>query len=152
MPGPAALVFAPPVSPISAQAPLRQSRHAGLDILGTSFVEPPAPSPIGLRPECGPPRCLPPPRRARGRKPADYQHGVVVAQRREWGIVRVLDLLLLKKDPDEALEAFEIADLDDTEIGELRSYEAELAMLLSEGDVAAVEPGSTAALMLWENT
>lgn len=66
--------------------------------------------------------------------------------------MRVLDLLLLKKDPDEALEAFEIADLDDTEIGELRSYEAELAMLLSEGDVAAVEPGSTAALMLWENT
>ncbi|MDT2007122.1 DUF1269 domain-containing protein [Rhodococcus opacus] len=73
----------------------------------------------------------------------------------EWGIVRVLDLLLLKKDADGALEAFEIADLDDTEIGELRSYEGELAMLLSEDDVAAVaaavEPGSTAALLVWEN-
>lgn len=74
----------------------------------------------------------------------------------ERGLVRVLDLLLLKKDTDGALEAFEIADLDDSEIGELRAYEAELAMLLSEADVeavaAAVEPGSTAALLVWENT
>jgi hypothetical protein len=73
----------------------------------------------------------------------------------ERGIVRVLDLLLLRKDADGDLEAFEIADLDDSEIGELRSYEAELAMLLSEDDVAAVgaaiEPGSTAALLVWEN-
>lgn len=73
----------------------------------------------------------------------------------ERGIVRVLDLLLLRKDADGELEAFEIADLDDTEIGELRSYEAELAMLLSEDDVAAVgaaiDPGSTAALLVWEN-
>jgi hypothetical protein len=74
----------------------------------------------------------------------------------ERGLVRVLDLLLLKKDDDGAVEAFEMADLDDSEIGELRAYEAELAMLLSEADVeavaAAVEPGSTAALLVWENT
>jgi hypothetical protein len=74
----------------------------------------------------------------------------------ERGLVRVLDLLLLKKDDDGAVEAFEMADLDDSEIGELRGYEAELAMLLSEADVeavaAAVEPGSTAALLVWENT
>lgn len=74
----------------------------------------------------------------------------------ERGVVRVLDLLLLKKDTDGSLEAFELADLDDSEIGELRSYEAELAMLLSEDDVeavaAAVDPGSTAALLVWENS
>lgn len=70
-------------------------------------------------------------------------------------LVRVLDLLILKKDADGSLEAFELSDLDEAEIGDLRSYEAELAMLLSEDDVtavaAAVEPGSTAAVLIWEN-
>jgi hypothetical protein len=74
----------------------------------------------------------------------------------ERDLVRVLDLLVLKKDVDGSLEAFEISDLDESEIGELRTYEAELAMLLSEDDVtavaAAVEPGSSAAVLVWENT
>jgi Family of unknown function (DUF6325) len=71
-------------------------------------------------------------------------------------LVRVLDLLVLKKDPDGALDAFELSDLDTSEIGELRGYESELAMLLSEEDVtavaAAIEPGSSAAVLVWENT
>ena len=71
-------------------------------------------------------------------------------------VVRVLDLLVLKKDTDGTLEAFEVSDLDTTEIGELRSYESQLAMLLSEDDVtavaAAIEPGSSAAVLVWENT
>ena len=73
----------------------------------------------------------------------------------ERDIVRVLDLLIMKKDDDGTLEAFELSDLDDSELGSLRSYETELAMLLSEDDVnavaAAVEPGSTAAVLVWEN-
>ena len=72
------------------------------------------------------------------------------------GTVRVLDLLLLKKDEDGSIEAFEIEDLDPSEAGELRSFENELAMLLSEDDVtavaAAIEPGSSAAVLVWENT
>jgi hypothetical protein len=72
------------------------------------------------------------------------------------GLIRVLDLLVLKKDADGSLEAFELSDLDDGEIGGLRSHEAELAMLLSEDDVtalaAAIEPGSSAAVLVWENT
>ena len=72
------------------------------------------------------------------------------------GVVRVLDLLILKKDADGSIEAFELSDLDDSEIGELRSHEARLAMLLSEDDVtavaAAIEPGSSAAVLVWENT
>src|SRR4029077_8289820 len=60
-------------------------------------------------------------------------------------IVRVLDLLILRKDADGSLEAFEVSDIDESELGELRSYETELAMLLSAEDVesiaAAVEPG-----------
>ena len=67
----------------------------------------------------------------------------------------MLDLLVLKKDSKGALEAFELSDLDDGELGGLRSHEAELAMLLSEDDVnalaAAIEPGSSAAVLVWEN-
>jgi Family of unknown function (DUF6325) len=74
----------------------------------------------------------------------------------ERDLIRVLDLLVLKKDTDGSLEAFELADLEETEIGELRTYEAQLAMLLSEDDVTAVanaiEPGSSAAVLVWENT
>lgn len=68
----------------------------------------------------------------------------------------MLDLLVLKKDDDGSLEAFELSDLDQGEVGDLRTYEAELAMLLSEEDVtslgAAIEPGSAAAVLVWENT
>ena len=62
----------------------------------------------------------------------------------------------MKKDDDGSLEAFELSDLDQGEVGDLRTYEAELAMLLSEEDVtslgAAIEPGSSAAVLVWENT
>jgi Family of unknown function (DUF6325) len=74
----------------------------------------------------------------------------------ERDLIRVLDLLVLKKDPDGSLEAFELSDLEEGEVGELRSYESQLAMLLSEDDVtavaAAIEPGSSAAVLVWENT
>ena len=74
----------------------------------------------------------------------------------ERDLIRVLDLLVLKKDADGSLEAFELSDLDQGEIGDLRTYESELAMLLSEEDVtslaAAIEPGSSAGVLVWENT
>jgi hypothetical protein len=72
------------------------------------------------------------------------------------GLIRVLDLLVLKKDLNGALEAFELSDLEESEVGQLRSHEARLAMLLSEEDVvavgAAIEPGSSAAVLVWENS
>lgn len=72
------------------------------------------------------------------------------------GIVRVLDLLLIRKDDDGSLDFYELSDLDESEIGSLRAYETVLADLLSLEDVesvaAAVEPGSTAALLVWENS
>jgi hypothetical protein len=72
------------------------------------------------------------------------------------GIIRVLDLLILRKGEDGALDVFELSDFeDDGEVGGLRAYEAGLAMLLSADDVAsvaeAVAPGSTAGLLVWEN-
>jgi hypothetical protein len=71
------------------------------------------------------------------------------------GTIRVLDLVLLRKDEDGSLDFYELGDLDETEIGGLRAYETELALLLSEEDMtsvaAAIEPGSTAAVLVWEN-
>ena len=71
------------------------------------------------------------------------------------GLIRILDLLFLKKEADGSFEAFEGSDLDDAEVGDLRGYETELAMLLSEQDVTdlaeTIEPGSTAAVLVWEN-
>ena len=56
----------------------------------------------------------------------------------------MLDLLVLKKDADGSLEVFELPIWTKERSGGLRTYEAELAMLLSEEDVtslaAAIEP------------
>ena len=72
------------------------------------------------------------------------------------GTIRVLDLVVLKKDAEGTLEAFELSDLEDSEIGGLRDTERQLATLLSEDDVLnvanAIEPGSAAALLVWENS
>ena len=72
------------------------------------------------------------------------------------GLIRVLDLLFMKKLADGSLEAFEASDLEDSEIGDLRRHEAEIAMVLSEQDVMdlgeTIEPGSSAAVLVWENT
>lgn len=69
--------------------------------------------------------------------------------------VRVLDLVVLTKDVDGAVEASELRDLDASEAGQLRAVEADLAVLLAEEDIAevgrALEPGSAAALLVWEN-
>ena len=71
------------------------------------------------------------------------------------GVVRVLDLLFLRKNPDGSVEGFESHEFGDGELGELRGLETELAMLLAEEDVesigAALEPGSVAAVLVWEN-
>jgi hypothetical protein len=70
-------------------------------------------------------------------------------------LIRILDLLFMRKDDDGNMEAFEAADLDDSDLGELRRYETDLAILLSEQDVAdlaaTIEPGSSAAVLVWEN-
>ncbi len=68
-------------------------------------------------------------------------------------LVRVLDLLILQKAEDGTIEAFEIDDLD--AVDGLRAAEGQLAELLAEEDVehlaAAMEPGTTAGVLVWEN-
>jgi len=72
------------------------------------------------------------------------------------GTIRVLDLLFLKKNLDGSVEGFESHEFEDSEVGELRELEAQLAMLLAEDDVeaigAALEPESYAAILVFENT
>jgi uncharacterized membrane protein YebE (DUF533 family) len=69
------------------------------------------------------------------------------------GTIRVIDVLILTKDADGTVEATELSDI--AELGELQAIEAQLAELLAEEDVdhlaAAMEPGSTAGVLIWEN-
>jgi hypothetical protein len=72
------------------------------------------------------------------------------------GTVRVLDLAIVTKDADGAVEVAELREQDESEVGELRSLEAEVSLLLAADDIervgAELEPGSTAAVLVWENT
>jgi len=72
------------------------------------------------------------------------------------GTIRVLDLVIVTRAEDGTVEAAELRDHDESEVGELRSLEAELSLMLALEDVervgADLEPGSTAAVLVWENT
>ena len=71
----------------------------------------------------------------------------------EAGTIRVLDILVLAKDDDGSVEAFELDDLD--QVDELRAAEAQIAEILAADDVehlaAAMEPGTVAGVVVWEN-
>jgi hypothetical protein len=58
------------------------------------------------------------------------------------GTIRVIDIVILAKDEEGAVEAVELADVG--ELGELQALEAQLAELLAEDDIehlaAAMEP------------
>jgi hypothetical protein len=69
------------------------------------------------------------------------------------GTIRLIDVLILTKNEDGTVEATELSDIE--ELGELQALEAQLAELLAADDVehlaAAMEPGSTAGVLIWEN-
>lgn len=69
------------------------------------------------------------------------------------GTIRVIDLLVLTKDSDGSVEATELSDVEGA--GDLVRLEAELAEMLAEEDVlhlaAAMDPGSTAGVLIYEN-
>ena len=74
----------------------------------------------------------------------------------ESGTVRVLDLLMVTKDDDGTVSVAELRDHDDSLVGELRSLEADLSLMLAVEDVERLggdlELGSAAAVLVWENT
>jgi len=69
------------------------------------------------------------------------------------GTIRLIDVLILTKNEDGTVDAMELSDIE--ELGELQALEAQLAELLAEDDVenlaAAMDPGSTAGVLIWEN-
>lgn len=69
------------------------------------------------------------------------------------GTIRVIDVLILAKDDEGVVEAMELSDVE--ELGALQKIEAELAELLAEEDVenlaAAMDPGSVAGILVYEN-
>ena len=69
------------------------------------------------------------------------------------GTIRVIDVLILTKNADGSVDAMELSEVE--ELGPLQTVEAELAELLAADDVehlaAAMEPGSTAGVLIWEN-
>ena len=69
------------------------------------------------------------------------------------GTIRVIDILILTKNEDGTVDAMELSEID--QLGPLQAVEAQLAELLAEEDVvhlaAAMDPGSTAGVLIWEN-
>ena len=61
--------------------------------------------------------------------------------------------MILTKNDDGSVDAMELGDVG--ELDEMQQIEAELAELLAEDDIvnlaAAMDPGSTAGVLIWEN-
>jgi uncharacterized protein DUF6325 len=71
------------------------------------------------------------------------------------GIIRILDLLFVRKDEDGTISGVEISDLDGDGISDFRVFEGASSGVLGEEDREhagnAMEPGSAAIVILYEN-
>jgi len=71
------------------------------------------------------------------------------------GIVRVLDVMLVRKDEDGTFSGFDISDLEADSVGDLAAFAGASSGLLGDEDAAmaadAIEPGSAAVLIVYEN-
>jgi Family of unknown function (DUF6325) len=88
-----------------------------------------------------------------GRQPTGEAAPIVV-DLVERGIIRVLDLAFITKAEDGTVAGLEIKDLGE-EVEELKLFEGASSGLLSDDDLAeaaaALEPGTSAALLVFEN-
>jgi hypothetical protein len=70
------------------------------------------------------------------------------------GIIRIMDLVIIEKLADGSIEGHELSDF--AELGDLRQIEEQLAETLAEDDIvnlaAAMQPGSIAGVVIFENT
>src|SRR4051812_33139505 len=71
-------------------------------------------------------------------------------------LVRVLDVVFVRKNEDGSIDVDELSDVPEDAVGDLLAHEAALAMLLAEEDILAVgealAPHSIAAVLVYENT
>lgn len=90
----------------------------------------------------------------KGRQP-NGEVAPVVLDLVDRGLIRVLDLLFVTKDEEGNVAALELADLGE-EVAELAVFEGASSGLLGDDDVAqageVLEPGTSAALLVFENT
>ena len=74
----------------------------------------------------------------------------------ESGTIRVVDLLFANKDQDGKVEMVEVNDLDDDDVRRFDPVVTDVTDMLTEEDIrifaSALEPNSSAALLLFENT
>jgi uncharacterized membrane protein len=74
----------------------------------------------------------------------------------ENGIVTILDLVFIMKDEDGNVLGVELADMDDETASAFDELDGEVSGLLSDDDLQtageALDPGSSALLVVWENT
>jgi uncharacterized membrane protein len=73
----------------------------------------------------------------------------------ERGVIRILDLAFVTKDEDGSVAGLELSDLGDG-AAELEVFEGASSGLLGDDDLteaaAALEPGTSAAILVFENT
>jgi hypothetical protein len=71
------------------------------------------------------------------------------------GIIRVLDVMFVVKEQDGTYSGFEATDLANDRVGDFAAFEGASSGLLGDEDVATaadvIEPGSAAALIVYEN-
>lgn len=71
------------------------------------------------------------------------------------GLIRILDLVFVKKEMDGAVTAIQIADLDGDGTLDLAVFEGVSSGLLDDDDLAdaggVLEPGSSAGVLVYEN-
>ena len=71
------------------------------------------------------------------------------------GIIRILDLVFVKRDEDDTITVAEVADLDGDGTLDLAVFQGARSGLLDEDDIneagSVLTPGSSAAILVWEN-
>jgi hypothetical protein len=71
------------------------------------------------------------------------------------GVIRILDLMFIRKDEDGTVTALEIGDFDGDGTVDLRVFEGASSGLLGDDDAESagetLQPGSAAALIVFEN-
>jgi len=73
----------------------------------------------------------------------------------ERGIVRVLDVMFVTKDADGTFSGFDATDLEPDSVGDFTAFAGASSGLLGDEDLEeaaqAIEPGSAAVMILYEN-
>jgi Family of unknown function (DUF6325) len=89
-------------------------------------------------------------------KPPDGKAMPLLVDLVDRGVIRVLDLAWVRKEADGTMTRLELTDLDLDRNPELTVFQGASSGLLGEDDyqeaAAAIEPGRSAALLVYENT